>query len=89
MNETAFLWIFSQVYLYAENTKKVSYFADLSRHRIQFRYESLACDEAIEMVGTSKTKLRMDERFIISHMSYLDMVIFLSLSFFIFIFDFL
>ena len=58
----------------------------LSRHRIQFQYESPACDQAILMVGTSKTKLRMDERLmIISHMSYLFMVIFLSLLRFLYL----
>ena len=54
------------------------YFRNITRHCIQFCYESPVCDEAIEMVGTSKTKLRMDERLmIISHMSYLYMVFYL------------
>lgn len=35
------------------------YFADMTRHEIQFHHEGPACDEAILMVGTSKTKLRM------------------------------
>ena len=58
-------------------------FRQYFRHRIQFYYESPVCDEAIEMVGTSKTKLRMDERLmIISHMSYLYMMIFYLYLFF-------